>query len=123
MDPEPGVFRDMAKGASSNDKNSRPGAEKGPSSEDGQKTSFPLLLFVFPKRNLIGPSISPRRTLLKSRCGFCSLAHFALCILSKSMAGTIRRLGKASPCTDVVGKSLFFSNLPEERGKASFSPL
>lgn len=35
MDPEPGVFRDMAKGAGSNDKNSRPGAEKGPSSEDG----------------------------------------------------------------------------------------
>lgn len=35
MDPEPGVFRDMAKGTGSNDKNSRPGAGKGPSSEDG----------------------------------------------------------------------------------------
>ena len=35
MDPEPGVFRDTATCTGSNDRNSRSGAEKGPSSEDG----------------------------------------------------------------------------------------
>lgn len=35
MDPEPGVFGDIAKCTGSNDKTSRPGAGKGPSNGDG----------------------------------------------------------------------------------------
>lgn len=58
MNPEPGVFRDMAKGTGSNIKNSRPGAGKGPSSEDGPEGVLSIVA-VHISRNLIGPSISP----------------------------------------------------------------
>ena len=88
--------------------------EKAHLMEMAQKMSFLLFLPTFLHRNFIGLSISSLRTLLRSRCGFCSLGHFVLCILSKSVASTIHRLGKASPCTDVVDRSLFFSSLPEE---------
>ena len=42
-DPELGVFRDTAKCTGSNDRNARPGAEKGPSNGDGPEDVFSII--------------------------------------------------------------------------------
>lgn len=75
--------------------------------EMAQKVSFLLFLMMFLHKNLTGLLISFLSTLLRNRPRFCCLGHLVLCILSKSVAITIHRLGKASRCTDAVGRRTF----------------